>query len=191
MKWAIFVWSLAVLGATFGVVAYKLRPGAAADAPRHWPAGSTLTRAAGKPTLLVMAQPLCPCTEATLEQLAHVLTRRADALDTQVVFTIPEGLEGWERSGSLKRARELKGVTVHLDRDGSEAARFGSFTSGQVLLFDADGELKFAGGITGARGHQGDNAGERRLLAVLAGERPERDTAPVFGCELHHGGGAQ
>ncbi|MFT3839090.1 MAG: RedB protein [Myxococcaceae bacterium] len=191
MKWAVIVWSLAVLGGTGAVVAYKLRPGAAAEAPHTWPAGSALARTAGRPTLLVMAQPMCPCTEATLEQLAHVLSDRGDTLDTFVVFTIPEGAEDWERSSTLKRARAMKGVTVLLDRDGSEAVRFGSYTSGQVLFFDASGELKFAGGITGGRGHQGDNAGESRLLAVLAGARPERATAPVFGCELHRAGGAR
>ena len=53
------------------------------------------------------------------------------------------------------------------DDDGAEARRFGAETSGQTLLYDEHGALLFSGGITGARGHAGDNAGRASLVALL------------------------
>jgi len=73
---------------------------------------------------------------------------------------------------------------VSVDVDGVEARRFGVATSGSTLLYDAAGNLLFLGGITGARGHSGDNAG---MSAVLAGIRTgcaDPDQTPVFGCSL-------
>ena len=74
---------------------------------------------------------------------------------------------------------------VH-DASGVEAARFGAGTSGAVLLYSSDGTLLFAGGITPARGHQGDSFGRQRLLALLDGAAADRRDAPVFGCALQN-----
>jgi hypothetical protein len=60
-------------------------------------------------------------------------------------------------------------------------------TSGQVLLYDASGRLRFRGGIRPSRGHEGDNTGRRALEALLLGDgaAPPLSTA-VFGCPLFH-----
>jgi hypothetical protein len=81
-------------------------------------------------------------------------------------------------------ASALPNVTVLRDDDGVEAARFGAVTSGQTLLYDANGELIFSGGITGARGHAGDNAGRRALIALLEHKEPFHRLTSVFGCSL-------
>ena len=70
------------------------------------------------------------------------------------------------------------------DDAGTEAARFRAAASGFVVLYDGDGRLRFAGGLTSSRGHEGDSFGRRRILAVLSGQTPDRDDAPVFGCAL-------
>jgi hypothetical protein len=44
--------------------------------------------------------------------------------------------------------------------------------------------LLFAGGITAARGHAGDNAGRSAIETLLAGGRPGYDRTPVFGCPI-------
>ena len=74
-------------------------------------------------------------------------------------------------------------VLVDRDADGVEAARFGAKTSGQALLYAADGRLLFHGGLTPSRGHEGDNEGLRRVTAILDG-KAARDESPVFGCSL-------
>jgi hypothetical protein len=52
-----------------------------------------------------------------------------------------------------------------------------------VVLYNAAGALLFSGGITAARGHEGDNAGREMVLAHLAANDAGR-RAPVFGCPL-------
>ena len=73
-------------------------------------------------------------------------------------------------------------MTVIRDEGGAEALRFRAAASGLVLLYDGQGRLRFAGGITSSRGHEGDSFGRRRILAVLAGASADREDAPVFGC---------
>ena len=52
------------------------------------------------------------------------------------------------------------------------------------MFYDARGALLFSGGITGARGHAGDNAGRRAIVALL-NRSPARSRATnVFGCSL-------
>ncbi len=64
------------------------------------------------------------------------------------------------------------------------AAAFGAETSGQVFLYDAQGSLRFSGGITESRGHVGDNAGRAAVEQLLQGKAPVKTRTPVFGCSL-------
>jgi hypothetical protein len=78
-------------------------------------------------------------------------------------------------------------VEVFVDDGGVEAKRFGASTSGETMLYDESGDIQFHGGITGARGHEGDNAGRRRVLELLRKGRkgrPDRNESPTFGCEI-------
>jgi hypothetical protein len=52
------------------------------------------------------------------------------------------------------------------------------------VLYNSDGQLLFSGGITGARGHEGDNAGEDLVIAGLNGQNVGFQHTPVFGCSL-------
>jgi len=60
--------------------------------------------------------------------------------------------------GSLPR------VTVHRILMVRKHTCFGAETSGDVLLYDIHGAIAIQGGITGSRGHAGDNAGENTIL---------------------------
>src|SRR5437764_13188302 len=71
------------------------------------------------------------------------------------------------------------------DPSGSEARRFGLTTSGEVAVYSAGGDLLYTGGITGARAHEGDNSGEDAANGAIAGERSEKEQAPVFGFTLN------
>ncbi|HUR59158.1 MAG TPA: hypothetical protein VM029_15690, partial [Opitutaceae bacterium] len=90
----------------------------------------------------------------------------------------------WPHTDLWRRAAAIPGVKVLTDVDGRAAARFGAVTSGQALLFDTAGRLLFSGGITGARGHQGDNAGRRAVVARVFGRETAPAHTPVFGCSL-------
>ena len=68
-----------------------------------------------------------------------------------------------------------------------EAARFGVATSGHTLVYDAPGRLLFSGGLTAARGREGEAKSARRIAALLTTGKADRDVSPVFGCALRHG----
>jgi hypothetical protein len=42
----------------------------------------------------------------------------------------------------------------------------------------------FSGGITGSRGHSGDNAGRSAIVSLVNGESTETAETFVFGCSL-------
>ncbi len=75
-------------------------------------------------------------------------------------------------------------MSVVRDDDGVEARSFGAATSGQTFLYDKRGALLFSGGITGARAHQGDNAGRQSVVALLNSGPRAHSATSVFGCPL-------
>src|SRR5262245_51143082 len=183
------VWLVAAVLGLSVIWKYDNQPGAAAKAPASWPATSALARTPGKPTLVLLAHPHCSCTPASLSELAEVLARAGTPPTTYVVFLKPEEFaNGWEKTTLWKTAASIRGVTPVRDDDGREAQRFGGATSGQTLLYDGDGVLRFSGGITGSRGHAGDNVGRRSLVALLGGERANVASTNVFGCPLFDSG---
>jgi hypothetical protein len=111
------------------------------------------------------------------------LARASRPISTYLLFH-REG-EADATAGKLwKRAQAIPGVVVVSD-DGTEAAIFHANTSGQTMLYDASGNLRFKGGITGARAHEGENFGLDSLLAALQPSARSVAMAPVFGCSLH------
>tara|TARA_R110002073_G_scaffold191599_1_gene350341 strand:+ start:299 stop:700 length:402 start_codon:yes stop_codon:yes gene_type:complete len=91
---------------------------------------------------------------------------------------------GWTDTDLWGRANAIPCVRVTRDPHRREAALFGAVTSGQVVFYDADQRLQFRGGVTGSRGHAGDNAGRSALIDLLRGRAPAIVTTPVFGCSL-------
>ncbi|HTC21602.1 MAG TPA: hypothetical protein VK859_12185, partial [bacterium] len=85
----------------------------------------------------------------------------------------------------VSSARRIPDTRVVIDLDGSEAARFGARTSGQVVLYDEGGRLLFNGGITEGRGHIGDNAGLQRIVSLVKTGRADKNDSLVFGCPLN------
>jgi hypothetical protein len=170
---------------------YEVRPGPAAQAPLRWPADSALRRQPGRPTLLVFAHPLCPCTRATLHELRILLARAQTPVTVRVLFLEPSHPPAdWSRGDLWDLAAAIPGVEVAADPDGAQSRRFGAMTSGATVLYDASGTLLFAGGITAARGHEGDNAGVISLLGHLHGDVGAAAAVPVFGCSLQTPGEA-
>ncbi|MBI1380308.1 MAG: hypothetical protein GC161_04390 [Planctomycetaceae bacterium] len=168
---------------------YAARPGPGPDASLDWPAGSSVERALDRPTLLVFAHPRCPCTRASLENLDRLLTNLQRSLRTEVLLWTPAGLdlaetEAFADSSVLHRARAMPGISVRLDPGGDLATHFGARTSGTALLFGPDGRLRYAGGLTFARGHEGEGVATAKLLAAIAQAPAEVVQTAVFGCSL-------
>lgn len=102
-----------------------------------------------------------------------------------VLLLKPAGAsDDWEKTDLGKSAASIPGVNVVVDDDGVEARRFCAITSGQTILYDTEGRLLFSGGITGSRGHSGDNAGRSAIVSLLNTGEAERAETFVFGCPL-------
>lgn len=171
------VWAIAVVAGMGFLERYAARPGDGGAPVGRWLSGTRLTLATGRPTLLLFIDAACPCSRASLTELGRIAARaRADVAATIVV------------SGGTDRLAEVTGICpgipVELDASGTEAARFGVMTSGHTLLFAPSGRLLFSGGITAARGHEGDSNGAAAVLAGIADHASPLRGAPVFGCPI-------
>jgi hypothetical protein len=188
-RWTILVvlWTAAVgVGGTL-LWNYAAAAGVAATPPEQWPVRSSIAREATRATLVMLAHPRCPCTRASIAELAVLMDRIGSGARAHVLFVRPRGVsadDGWGKTALWQSAAAIPGVIVHADTNGTEAALFGAVTSGQVVVYDASGKLIFRGGVTGARGHEGDNAGLSRALALISGRRADQHESKVFGCEL-------
>jgi hypothetical protein len=155
--------------------------------PAKWPASSKIPRVAGLSSIVLLAHPRCPCTRATIEELALLMTRLHGQASAAVVFVRPPGVpEDWEKTDLWQSAARIPGATVWSDADGIEASRFGAQASGQTLLYSASGDLQFSGGITASRGHSGDNLGRRSVVALVTTGDSTTNHTSVYGCSLHN-----
>lgn len=174
-----------VAGAVAGLlllVRFQFAPGAAGTAPARLPA--ELRGMATVPSLWLALHPRCPCSRASLAELAKIFTRVPGACrPVLLVFKPADQPDGWTESGLLAQARRL-GMELRMDPDGTMARRLGLLTSGEVALYGADGDLRFHGGVTAGRGHEGDNAGQSTVERILRGEAVPVTRLPAFGCPL-------
>jgi hypothetical protein len=178
-------WLVLVCTGFAWLVRYEFSPGREGKAPDSWPEASRIEFATGRPTLLMFAHPRCPCTRASMAELARLMAWCPDKARVVVSFFRPKGGEqDWTQTDLWRSASSLPGVTVDWDEGGVEARRFHSETSGQVLLYDIRGRLMFEGGITSSRAHEGDNAGRSALVAILNGDALNSPRTPVFGCSI-------
>jgi len=162
---------------------YSATPGTASVAPKQWPAAAPMPHPPGRATLVMLAHPHCPCTRASLAELGKLLER--EDVEAWVLFLRPAGAQpGWEKTDLWKTAAAMKNVHVLADADGAAARAFGAETSGHVLFYDAEGSLRFSGGITQARGHEGPSAGGEAIHSMLHGTAPRQEQAMIFGCPL-------
>lgn len=164
---------------------YEATPGELTNSPATWPTESRIERGTERPTLVVFAHPRCPCTRASIDELSRILTHCQGKVDAQVLFFKPSGSPvDWPKTDLWSAAQVIPGVSVIQDESGFEATRFSATTSGHSLLYDSRGRLLFSGGITGSRGHAGDNVGKSAIESLLLDGMTQRHQTFVFGCPL-------
>jgi hypothetical protein len=180
------LWVGLVLFGARTLLNYEYAPGPAATAPSHWPANSSLARRESKFTLVMLVHPNCPCTRASLAELEILMAKLHGKLAAFVVFSKPgAGAAEIHDSDLWKKAKTIPDVVAVHDGHGVETGKFGGQVSGQTMLYDPQGRLLFSGGITAARGHQGDNAGVDAVIRSVRGDAVAAGHPPAFGCALH------
>jgi hypothetical protein len=198
---------LSAIAAFAYLATYDLTPGNKGVEPSVWPAASGIVPARNKCNAVVFLHPRCFCSLATANELAKIMSREENRLKVHVIVRPTRRAEEASASSStssattpahdaqlsiqdsnsrlIKTIDSLPGIVRETDVSGQEAKLFGAKTSGHVLLFGANGNLIFAGGITASRGHEGDNLGADAMLkAMCESRRSTVSTTPVFGCSL-------
>ncbi|WP_147446780.1 RedB protein [Corallococcus sp. CA047B] len=185
LPWFVGLWLAASALGTGLMWSHASAAGPAATPPSRLPELLAPVRGPGAWSLLVFLHPQCPCSRATLTELAKLTAHAGGRLATRVFVWAPsEAPPDFVRSELWTRAQALPGVEVVADVDGTAARELGARTSGQVVLFSPEGEERFSGGITPARGHEGDSAGSLAIRALVGSQAPGSPAAPVFGCAL-------
>lgn len=177
---AIAVWSVAAAGGLYAVTAHGAAEGRPASAPATL--GASL-RSSGRATIVVAAHPSCPCTRATLHELRKVAEEANGAADIVILLAG----HGTDRVADDIRANaaSIPGARIVEDKDRAIAESLGAHTSGTVLFYDVTGALRFSGGITPSRGHEGASAGAdavRALVKDSAATTPR--STPIYGCPI-------
>ena len=181
---AAMLWIATVAAAYEAIRRFETTPGLPASAPRTWPAATAVPRATGKWSLVMLVHPHCSCSRASVSELSEIVEHAPRDLQTTVLVYRPrEMATGWERTNVYDAATRLKRARVMIDHDGAEAQVFGGFTSGQTFLYDDQGRLRYAGGVTSLRGHAGMNRGRAAVIRI-ASQRSGNESHPVFGCAI-------
>jgi hypothetical protein len=188
-SWAVIfaggVWLSAVATSSFLMLAYANSPGVAGSPPSNWPDSSRVPLDTKLPTLIMFVHPHCPCSRASIGELALLMAHSQGRVSAHVFFLKPpETPADWAQTGTWREAAVIPGIAVHEDKAGFEANLFHSETSGDVVLYNGKGKLIFHGGITSARAHSGDNAGRSTVQALLLNEPVRLSQTSVFGCSL-------
>ena len=179
------IWLASVIAGMSMLRTYSLTPSVAGTPGLRWPVASQIVPRAGYFTLVMAIHPHCPCSRASIGELAILMAQNHRRLAASVIFVEPPGFgASWTKSDLWSSAGLIPGVSRIIDR-GGEANLFGAATSGQTMVYDGRGRLLFSGGITAARGHFGDNAGVSAIVALTETPASARlaQTA-VYGCPL-------
>lgn len=181
---AAVAWAGTIAMAFEAIRRFESTPGLPASAPRAWPAATIVPRTPGTWSLVMLVHPHCSCSRASVQELAEIVEKAPRSVQTTVLVYRPrEMAAGWERTNVYDAATRVRRARVLIDDDGAEARNFGGFTSGQTFLYDGDGRLRFAGGVTSLRGHAGLNRGRVDVIRI-ASQRSGDGSHPVFGCAI-------
>ena len=179
-------WLTALALGMFLLNRYQMTPGPASTAAPHWPGGSDIALASDRDALVMFLHPHCACSSASVEELNRLVARSPNVLIQVFMFQANDADNVTDTP--LGQNVHMPGVVVKpIETVCWQRARL--CTSGQAYLYNRSGRLLFDGGITGSRGHAGDNAGLDALLNRICRERESATDSTArtqrFGCPLN------
>lgn len=185
-NWVIFGalgWLFTLTAGVCLVFKYDSIPGLTATSGSSWPANSTIAHSTTNNTLVMLLHPKCPCSRASLQQVATLTTNDNSLECIFLVYAPTKFPKGWEKTDIWNLAAEVPGAQLVSDIDGAEARKFGGITSGQTYIFDRKGNLKYAGGLTEGRGHVGECRNLDLAVKALKSGTTSASGA-VYGCPI-------
>ena len=162
---AIAVWLMGIVAGFAGLQAYSAKAGAFRPPSETALDFLSSHRTPGRPLLVMAVHPRCSCTDASLSELGDLLARSHGACDALLLQYHPAG---WSTGAAFQMLGGVR-VPVMSDPDGQIAWKLGAETSGHCVLVDAQGVIRFYGGLTVARGHRGRSPAQDAILEVVGG----------------------
>lgn len=180
---AVIVWAALIGLGLVSLLVYHNSPGRRSDHFLFWQENRLVSLDTTRDNLLVFIHPQCPCSKATLAELARIQADCGNRLCTNVAIYQPDA-EGWSNTSIVRQALDIPLVHVFADPNGELATLFGAETSGHVMLFSPDGQRIFSGGITPGRSHEGDSLGREAILGYVNHRELSCGTSHVYGCPI-------
>src|SRR5204862_1754432 len=87
---AAVLWGLGVAAGSWYGFHYETTVATTARAQDRWPGNGLCTLSSRCPTLVMFAHPRCPCTRASLNELALLMTHCQHRVEAHVVFFQPD-----------------------------------------------------------------------------------------------------
>src|SRR5580692_4861330 len=99
LAFGLAIWLTLVVAGTRVLGNYSLTPGAPGTPDSSWPAASHIARSPGFFTLVMTIHPHCPCSRASIGELAVLMAHSGGRLLAFVAFVEPPGFdENWTKS---------------------------------------------------------------------------------------------
>src|SRR5689334_13730484 len=115
-RWAYalaIAWVAAVLCGLFLLWHYANTPAGATESLAKWPENSQISLDPNLPTLVLFVHPHCPCTRATIAELARIAAKAKGRFTGCVVLYKPsDSGEAWEQTDIVRSAEEIPGMRV-------------------------------------------------------------------------------
>lgn len=176
---------IALLAGGLGVLsAYASNRGDAGVTPAVLPVQFGSSVASDEWTVALAAHPKCPCTRSSIAELKQALDGASEPYRLVVLAYEPPSVPGFANTAAFRALDRDDQTEVVIDTDGALAEQIGGITSGFVAVYDPDGNLRFAGGVTPTRAHTGPNTGAAAVRALLNNNEPPATDAPVYGCPI-------
>ncbi len=184
----LLIWLSGTASGFFLLGAYHVRPGQPGKPLVRWPEGCPVRLDPDRPTLLIFLHPRCPCSRASVAELASIAASYRGRFAAHAILYRPEGpSEDWDQAeAAATDEASIPGLRRWTDRSGRWATDSGSRRLGRVLadprpwmerlLREAASPLRAAigGGISASK--------------PWSNASSERDVEPrvklIFGCPI-------
>lgn len=185
------IWVGGIVAGGFAMFRHEFTAGETEPAPQELPKEFSKLgpKTDAELTLIMAVHPDCPCTSASIEQLDRFLTSHPEKTQAVAFFwTDPQNPDPIDLSSNAywSRLSKMKAARIYPDPGGQNAAKLGALVSGAVAAYDANGKLRFQGGLTATRGHAGPSPSIDVLTCIAEGrEICGSNQSPNFGCSLN------
>ncbi len=177
-------WLLLLPAAICVQLRYDSLPGIAAVPKTAWPAASKIKYSTITNTLVMVLHPRCPCSRASVQQVASMMNTTNPPKCIFLFYTPSIFAKGWEKTDIWNQASEIPDSVLISDIDGRETKTSEHPHPDRPTFFDRQGFLRYSGGLTEGRGHQGECRNLEAAIKALNDSHKPTTFGAVYGCPV-------